>query len=105
MSGPLVRTHLVAGSLSWLLWVAFLLAPTDSWLGGSVVGIVAIGGWWVTAWIGTAILMRWLPSKGRHAPAATADSWSRGPALSFLAHGGVFVAVLVFTYAYLTSAV
>ena len=69
------------------------------------VGILAIAAWWVTAACGLLILMRWLPAKGRHAPEASGDSWSDGPGLSLLAHLGMVVGVLVFTYAYLTAAV
>ena len=54
---------------------------------------------------GLLILARWLPAKGRHVPAVTGDSWSDGPGLSLLAHIGMAVGVLVFTYAYLTAAV
>ena len=49
--------------------------------------------------------MRWLPSRGKHAPTATEDTWSEGPGLSVLAHVGMLVGVCVFTWAYLTSAV
>ena len=100
---PLV--HFVAGIVALVLWVGVLLAPEDSLLGGPLVGILAIAAWWVTAICGVLILMRWLPTKGRHAPEATGDSWSDGPGLSLLAHLGMVVGVLVFTYAYLTAAV
>ena len=82
-----------------------LVAPDDSLLGGPLFGILAIAAWWLTAVCGLLILMRWLPAKGRHAPAAVGDSWSDGPGLSLLAHLGMVVGVLVFTYAYLTAAV
>jgi hypothetical protein len=88
-----------------VLWLAVLVAPEDSDLGGAVVGIVAIAAWWVTAVCGLLILARWLPAKGRHVPEATGDSWSDGPGLSLLAHLGMVVGVLVFTYAYLAAAV
>ena len=38
-------------------------------------------------------------------PEASGDGWSDGPGLSLLAHLGMVVGVLVFTYAYLTAAV
>lgn len=91
--------HTVAGVLAILVWVAFLVA------GGAVVGIVALALWWVTAGAGLLILLRWLPARGRHAVAAAHDTWSEGPGLSVLAHVGMLVGVLVFTGAYLFSAV
>ena len=103
---PLVlHAHFVAGLVALVLWVTFLVAPGDSPLGGALVGILAIAAWWVTALCGLLILMRWLPAKGRHVSGVTADAWSEGPGLSVLAHGGMLVGVLVFTYAYLTTTV
>jgi len=54
---------------------------------------------------GLLILVCWLPSSGRHAVEAREDSWSEGPGLSVLAHVGMLVGVLVFTYAYAESLV
>jgi hypothetical protein len=54
---------------------------------------------------GLMILVRWLPSRGKHSSAPVLDEWSEGPALSILAHVGMLVGVCVFTWAYLTSAV
>lgn len=100
---PLV--HFAAGIVALVLWIGVLVAPEDSLLGGPLFGILAIAAWWLTAACGLLILMRWLPTKGRHAPEASGDSWSDGPGLSLLAHLGMVVGVLVFTYAYLTAAV
>ena len=97
--------HFVAGVLALVLWLGVLVSPEDSFVGGPFVGILAIACWWVTAICGLLILARWLPSRGRHVPAAAGDSWSDGPGLSLLAHLGMTVGVLVFTYAYLTAAV
>jgi hypothetical protein len=105
ISRRLPLTHFVAGLVALVLWVAVLVAPDDSPLGGALVGIVAIACWWATAICGLLILTRWLPSRGRHVPSASGDSWSDGPGLSLLAHLGMVVGVLVFTYAYLTAAV
>ena len=68
-------------------------------------GIIALVFWWITVIAGLLILVRWLPSRGKHASDGTTDSWSEGPGLSILAHVGMLVGVCVFTYAYLTSAV
>jgi hypothetical protein len=100
---PLV--HFGAGIVALVLWMGGLVAPEDSALGGPLFGILAIASWWVTAICGLLILARWLPAKGRHVPAVTGDGWSDGPGLSLLAHLGMAVGVLVFTYAYLTAAV
>lgn len=105
ISRRLPLTHFAAGMLALVLWVAVLVAPEDSFIGGPLVGILAIACWWATAICGLLILARWLPSRGRHVPAASGDSWSDGPGLSLLAHLGMVVGVLVFTYAYLTAAV
>jgi hypothetical protein len=105
ISSRVPLTHFVAGIVALVLWLGVLVAPDDSLLGGPLVGILAIACWWLTAICGLLILARWLPAKGRHAPEASGDSWSDGPGLSLLAHLGMVVGVLVFTYAYLTAAV
>ncbi|PKH37204.1 hypothetical protein SAMN05192575_101133 [Nocardioides alpinus] len=105
ISRRLPVVHFVAGILALVLWLGVLVAPEDTLVGGPLVGILAIALWWITAVCGLLILARWLPAKGRHAPEATGDSWSKGPGLSLLAHLGMSVGVLVFTYAYLTAAV
>ena len=101
----LVGVHTAAGVLALLVWVVFLLADAGSPLGSSAAGIIALALWWVVALTGLLILVRWMPSRGRHASSATVDRWSRGPWLSVLAHVGMLVGVCVFTYAYLTAAV
>ena len=105
ISHRLLWLHTVAGVLALVLWVLFLAFPADTLLGGSAVGIVAIGLWWVTTIAGLLVLARWLPARGRHAQPAETDSWSKGPWLSVLAHVGLLIGTLVFTYAYLTSVV
>ena len=96
--------HFVAGIVALVLWLGVLVAPEDSLLGGPLVGILAIACWWLTAICGLLILARWLPAKGGTPPRPPA-TWSDGPGLSLLAHLGMVVGVLVFTYAYLTAAV
>lgn len=97
--------HFASGIIALVLWIGVLVAPEDSLIGGPLVGILAIAFWWITAICGLLILARWLPAKGRHVPEASGDTWSDGPGLSLLAHLGMTVGVLVFTYAYLTAAV
>jgi hypothetical protein len=101
----LLTVHTVAGALALVVWVVYLVAPESSVAGGSVVGIVALSLWWVVTIAGLLILVRWLPSRGRHATLAQEDTWSDGPGLSVLAHVGMLVGVLVFSYAYANSLV
>jgi hypothetical protein len=97
--------HTFAGGLAVVVWTVFLAAGEDSTAGGPGVGIVAVALWWITVGAGLLLMVRWLPSRGRHASAGRSDSWSDGPGLSVLAHVGMLVAVAVFTWAYLTAAV
>ncbi len=101
----LVNAHSVVGLLALASWTVFLVAPADSAAGGEVLGIVALGLWWAVAVIGLLVLARWLPTRGRHASAGAEDSWSEGPGLSVLAHVGMLLGVLVFTWAYLVEVV
>jgi hypothetical protein len=105
ISRRLPAAHFVAGTLALVLWLGVLVASDDTLVGGPLAGILAIAFWWITAVCGLLILARWLPAKGRHVPEASGDTWSDGPGLSLLAHLGMVVGVLVFTYAYLTAAV
>jgi hypothetical protein len=105
ISRRLPLAHFVSGTIALVLWLGVLVFPEDSVIGGPLVGIAAVACWWLTAICGLLILARWLPAKGRHVPDAAGDSWSDGPGLSLLAHLGMVVGVLVFTYAYLTAAV
>ncbi len=96
----LVNVHTGAGVLALVTWVAYLLAEEETFFGGALMGIIAISLWWVTTVAGLLILVRWLPSRGKHADQAREDTWSEGPGLSLLAHVGMLAGVLVFTYAY-----
>ena len=99
----LLNVHTVAGVLALVVWVVYLLAPEDSAAGGELVGIVALALWWVVTLAGLLVLVRWVPSRGKHATTGVEDTWSEGPGLSILAHVGMLVGVLVFTYAYAGS--
>jgi hypothetical protein len=105
MGQGLVNVHTVAGVIALVLWVIFLVADDDTALGGETMGIVALAFWWIVVVAGLLILVRWLPSRGKHASEGQEDTWSEGPGLSILAHVGMLVGVCVFTWAYLTSAV
>jgi hypothetical protein len=101
-----LNVHTVAGVLALATWLLFLFG--DEQLGddrSALVGITALALWWVVVIAGLLILVRWMPTHGKHAATGTEDSWSEGPGLSVLAHVGMLVGVCVFTYAYLSSAV
>ena len=101
----LVDVHTVAGVVAVVVWLVYVVAPDRSAAGGPGVGVLGLAAWWVVAVVGLLILVRWLPSRGRHASAGAGDSWSDGPGLSVLAHVGMLVGVLVFTWAYLNAVV
>jgi hypothetical protein len=82
-----------------VLWVFFLVTGQTR----SLVGVVALFFYWLTALVGLLILLRWRPTRGRHASESADDSWSGGPGLSILAHVGMLVGVLVFTWFYATQ--
>lgn len=95
MGHGLLQVHTIAGALALVVWVVFLVA------GGDTIGIVALALWWIVVVAGLLILVRWLPTHGRHASEGQEDTWSDGPGLSILAHVGMLVGVGVFTWAYL----
>jgi hypothetical protein len=98
VGGGTVLGHTVCGALAVVLWVFFLVTgDSNSW-----VGVIALFFYWLTAIFGLMILMRWKPSRGRHAAGTTEDRWSEGPGLSVLAHVGMLVGVLVFTWYFAT---
>jgi hypothetical protein len=101
----LLDVHTVTGVLAVLVWTAFLIAPSSSPVGSATFGIIGLGLYWIVTFSRLLILVRWLPSHGKHASEGSQDTWSEGPGLSVLAHVGMLVGVVVFTFAYLTSAV
>ena len=101
----LLNMHTGSGVLAIIAWVLFLVSPESSVFGDSLVGIVALAFWWIVTACGLLMLVRWLPSRGRHSSEGFQDSWSEGPGLSILAHVGMLVGVCIFTWAYLTSTV
>jgi len=102
VGGRLLDVHTVCGTLAVVIWTAFLIAPENSPAGSSSVGIIGLGLFWITTFAGLLILVRWLPSHGKHATGARDDTWSEGPGLSVLAHVGLLVGVLVFTWYYVS---
>ncbi|MBF4764222.1 hypothetical protein ISU07_13895 [Nocardioides islandensis] len=92
----ILNVHTFCGVLALVGWVVYLVGASD------LVGVVALAFWWLTALAGLLILLRWLPSRGKHATGARDDTWSEGPGLSILGHVGMFVGVLVFTWFYVS---
>ena len=93
--------HTVAGAVALVVWLVYLLgAEAFGENAAAVVGIVALGFWYVTVVAGLLILLRWRRSRGRHAAPPRSDSWSSGPWLSVLAHVGLLLGVCMFTYYY-----
>lgn len=100
----LLNTHTFAGVPALLAWTAYLVTARGDGGGNALLAAVALVLWWVTVVAGLLVLARWLPAKGRHAEAPQADSWSEGPGLSILAHGGLLVGVVIFTAFVVTGA-
>jgi hypothetical protein len=92
----ILNVHTFCGVLALAGWVVYLVGADD------LVGILALAFWWLTTFAGLLILLRWLPSRGKHATGARDDTWSEGPGLSILAHVGMLVGVLVFTWFYVS---
>ena len=97
----LLDLHTGCGVLAIVVWTVFLVAPEDSPAGSATAGIVGLGLYWIVTVAGLLILVRWLPSHGKHASDGSQDRWSDGPGLSVLAHVGMLVGVVIFTVAYL----
>lgn len=93
-----VNAHTAFGVVALVVWVFFLVTGNDM----SLVGVVGLFFYWLTALAGLLILLRWMPSRGKHASDTTDDSWSEGPGLSVLAHVGMLVGVMVFTWYFAT---
>ncbi len=92
----ILNVHTFCGVLALVGWVVYLVGENY------LVGIVALAFWWLATIAGLLILLRWLPSRGKHSTGARDDTWSEGPGLSILAHVGLLVGVLVFTWFYVS---
>ncbi len=107
ISPRVLNVHTVVGLLAGATWIGFLLTGIGSEHGGNdLVGVASLAMLWVTAVSGLMILARWIRPRGKRAvQQVREDSWSSGPGLSILAHVGLLVLVLFFTWAYLVTAV
>lgn len=101
----ILNGHTIFGVLGLAAWATYLVAPEDSLAGGEIVGIGGLACLWIVALCGLLILLRWLPSHGRHVSPRAEDSWSDGPGLSVLAHVGMFVGVSVLSIIYALGAI
>lgn len=105
ISRGLLNTHTISGLAAVMTWVVFLVTGLGDEDGNALIGVAGLALFWLTTVAGLMILVRWMPSRGKHAAAPVEDEWSEGPALSILAHVGMFVGVSVFTWAYFFSRV
>ncbi|MFC6694875.1 hypothetical protein [Nocardioides daphniae] len=105
VSRTILTVHTSVGLVAVVVWTLFLVFPPSSTLGGDLVGVAGLGLWWVTVFAGLGLLLRWLPSRGRHTSSLSEDEWAEGPGLSLLAHAGLLLGVLVFTWAFATGTV
>jgi hypothetical protein len=105
ISQALLNTHTIVGLLAGAAWIAFLITGIGEGDGNSLLGVVALAMLWTTSVAGLMILMRWMRPRGKHAAQAVEDAWGQGPGLSLLAHLSMLAMVLIFTWAYLISAV
>ena len=101
----LLNAHTGTGAVAVVLWTVFLVAPESTALGGAVGGIIALAFWWTLVALGFLVLARWMPAGGKRAAGPVVDTWPGGPGLSVLAHVGMLLAVVVFTWDYLFSVV
>ncbi|MEZ5092105.1 hypothetical protein [Nocardioides sp.] len=97
--------HTLFGVLGLAAWITYLVAPEDSPAGRPEVGLGGLACLWIVVVCGVLILLRWLPSHGRHVSPRAEDSWSDGPGLSVLAHLGMVAGVSVLTIVYAFGAI
>ncbi|SRR6266508_1035457 len=92
-----LTVHTFVGLLAIGVWIAALVTHRHALI------LPALAGWWIVTIAGLTLLIRWLPSGGRHSEAKAVDAWSQGAGLSALAHIGMLVGVCYFTFVGLTG--
>ena len=79
-AGGCLLLHTASGAVALVLWVVFLAFPRRTrssaarWSGSWRSGF-----FWLTAIVGLLILMRWLPTRGKHAVGQRRRQLERGP--------------------------
>lgn len=101
-SSAWLRLHTALGLVGFVIWLVFLIAPSSSRAGGSVVGLVGLGCWWVVSVVGLMLIPSARPGGGRRAVSVRRGG---GHVLATLVHVGMVVAWLVCTWAYATKKV
>lgn len=99
------RLHVIAGLVGLVVWVVFLVFPVGSPLGSSLAGVVGLFFLWLVVVAGIFLMVRWLPSRGKHAGAGNHRRGGTGPALSVVVHMSTLVLVVWLTWAYVTTIV
>lgn len=97
-----LHLHTAFGVVGFVLWMTFLIAPESSALGGSVVGIVGLGCWWVVCVVGLMLIQSARPGGGRRAAAVRRGG---GQLVAASVHVGMLVAWVVCTWAYAVNKV
>ncbi|MDT9594041.1 hypothetical protein RDV89_13240 [Nocardioides zeae] len=104
VSPGLLNVHTAAGVVGAVLWCGFLSLPFDGETWHSLIGVLGLGGWWITGWFGLLLLGRWLPSRGRHSDAQD-HGWVLPFVVALVGHVGVALSAVVFTLGYLFATV
>jgi hypothetical protein len=92
-----LTVHTVAGVAGFVIWTAFLVASPSSWLGGSEVGIVGLGLWWLVCVAGLFLAAGVRPGRGRRVARSRRTTV---PWLPVLVHVGMLAAWVFNTWAY-----
>lgn len=103
VSRSVLNLHSYAGGIAAVAWVVFLAVPADGRTWHSLLGVFGLAAWWVTGWAGLFLLGRWLPSRGRHSDLD--GGWIVGFLAAAAAYGGVAVASIAFTLAYVFGSI
>lgn len=90
--------HTVFGALGAVIWLVFLAEPSSSRLGGSLVGVIGLGCWWIVSVAGIALIAidrsgGGRRARGRAVATPTRVAWG-------VVHVLVLLAWLVNTWAY-----
>jgi hypothetical protein len=96
-SRSVLKTHTLAGVVALVLWVPGLV------LASMPLALLGVAAWWIVTVAGLLLLARWLPASGKHAGGPVGDEWTEGPWLSMLAHVGMLLGTLFFTWMVLAA--